>query len=355
MEKITLRGPQDVLASLPFLIGYHPRRSVVVMTLTSSGAGSALGPVARLDLPPTGRAEDAVLALVGPLLRSRPRAAVLVGYEDRPGQSDATLEALSGAFGAAGVDVVEALVVRDGHWFARRCHFGCCPAQEGSPLPHPADVPAVAALVADERAPLEHRDAVTALVGADPDASRGVAAALGLLRGQHAPDPRGRATELWARFLDVGDEGRVGPLDPAEVARLAGSLDDARWRDGLIAGLCPESLPPDLLDERTRREVDLLLAAGERDDPRTERAVAHRRVQARLLALCRAVPDDCPREAAAVCTLAACVAWAGGEGAVARDAVERALRLRPTYRLARLMEQLIALAVPPVRAPLRRV
>ena len=61
----------------------------------------------------------------------------------------------------------------------------------------------------------------------------------------------------------------------------------------------------------------------------------------RLLALCRSVPDECPAEAAAVCTVAAHVAWVDGDGAIARAAVERALRLAPDYRLAQLLEQLI--------------
>ena len=70
--------------------------------------------------------------------------------------------------------------------------------------------------------------------------------------------------------------------------------------------------------------------AGERDE------LLHR-----LLALCRSVPDECPDEAAAVCTVAAHVAWVGGDGAIARAAVERALRLAPDYRLAQLLEALI--------------
>jgi len=65
----------------------------------------------------------------------------------------------------------------------------------------------------------------------------------------------------------------------------------------------------------------------------------------RLLALCRSVPDECPDEAAAVCTVAAQVAWVGGDGAIARAAVERALRLVPGYRLAQLLERLVEIGL----------
>ena len=61
----------------------------------------------------------------------------------------------------------------------------------------------------------------------------------------------------------------------------------------------------------------------------------------RLLALCRAVPDECRAEAAAVCTVAAHVAWVEGDGALARAALDRALRLVPDYRLALLLERLV--------------
>ena len=85
--------------------------------------------------------------------------------------------------------------------------------------------------------------------------------------------------------------------------------------------------------------------SGERDD------LLHR-----LLELCRSVPDECPHEAAAVCTVTAHVAWVGGDGAIARAAVDRAVRLAPDYRLARLLEGLVdaGLRLPPVAAPRHR-
>jgi GNAT superfamily N-acetyltransferase len=67
----------------------------------------------------------------------------------------------------------------------------------------------------------------------------------------------------------------------------------------------------------------------------------HPALQGRLLEVCRAVPDACRAEAAAICTVVAHVAWAEGDGAVARAALDRALRLEPEYRLAGLLAQLV--------------
>ena len=67
------------------------------------------------------------------------------------------------------------------------------------------------------------------------------------------------------------------------------------------------------------------------------------------------MPVRCPTsaraEAAAVCTVAAHVAWVEGDGALARAAIDRALRLVPGYRLALLLERLVDAGL---RLPRRR-
>ena len=87
-------------------------------------------------------------------------------------------------------------------------------------------------------------------------------------------------------------------------------------------------------DEEALGLADRAAVAAERDE-----------LLQRLLALCRSVPDECPDEAAAVCTVAAHVAWVGGDGAIARAGVERALRLAPDYHLAQLLQRLIDLGL----------
>jgi hypothetical protein len=123
----------------------------------------------------------------------------------------------------------------------------------------------------------------------------------------------------------TGDAGWVGPEDLCERALRAERV----IRDGLAAR-----------EEQARRAEREALVA-ERDD-----------LLRRLLALCRSVPDECPAEAAAVCTVAAHVAWVAGDGAVARVAVDRARRLAPGYRLAELLERLVdtGLRLPPLPA-----
>ncbi|HET6968236.1 MAG TPA: DUF4192 family protein [Ornithinibacter sp.] len=373
---ITLRGPGDVLAVLPYQLGYHPRRCVLVVSLR----GRSVGLVARTDLPP----DDDVTAAVGPLLeplrRDGATSVIVIGYEDESDRCEPTLLALVELLEAAAIEVVDVVVVRDGRRYSPVCSQPCCPP-EGVLLPEPADVPAVAEFVVRGRSPLASRDAVEGLVAADPSLARGVADAVAAR--SRMPRRRRRAAVAWRLVLrheaeqperpghpgDPGDPGgpggggargrpgtssrggEGGGWRPQVVADAALGLSDIAWRDGLVAWLAPGVLPMSLVD----RDVVALLHAtlptwggmGSHHPPGEPsvddlRGAQERRVLLhRLLDLCRAVPDDCAAEAAAVCTVTAHVAWVEGDGAVARAAVDRALRLAPDYRLALLLVRLV--------------
>lgn len=58
------------------------------------------------------------------------------------------------------------------------------------------------------------------------------------------------------------------------------------------------------------------------------------------------LPDE---HAAPALTVLASFAWWGGNPALARVALNRALRCHPGYRLALLLEQMIDLAIRPTR------
>jgi hypothetical protein len=385
---ITLRGPGDVVAILPYQLGYHPRDSVVVISLR----GKRVGLVARADLPPDEFVGEVVASLVGPLVRDGATSVIVVGYEDDPDTSQLLLLALVEQLELAHIDVVDVAVVRDGRRYSPICSEPCCPP-DGVALPDPADVPGVAEYVALGRSPLRSRADVEGLVAPEPWRCLGVARAIA--SRARMPRRRRRSVAAWSALLDRGEKGRRPP-DRATVADLALGLADIPWRDGLIAWLVPSVLPTDKVDRAvlallgsalptwggmgpgpaghpglrvapdgdsaapagTERVADLGTHDGgairwadgdplsvERDD------LLHR-----LLALCRSVPDECPGEAAAVCTVAAHVAWVGGDGAIARAAVERALRLAPDYRLAQLLARLveIGLRLPPVTGETER-
>ncbi len=354
---ITLRGPGDVLAVLPYQLGYHPRDSIVAISLR----GRRVGLVVRTDLPPDGEAESTVAGLVEPLVRDGATSVLLVGYEDEADASSPALVALVEQVEQRGIDVVDVVVVRDGRRYSPICSEPCCPP-DGIPLPDPADVPGVAELVARGRSPLVSRDAVEALVAPDPTACEGVGDALAVRAGM--PGRRRRSAAAWRVLLRrsrTQEEPRVtgGPARPSArvVADAVLGLADIAWRDGLVAWLAPGVLPAGLLDSSVltllRRELPTWagmgmpqraaprLAVREAEAPGSDDGQERQELLQRLLALCRSVPDDRPDEAAAMCTVTAHVAWESGDGAVARAAVDRARRLAPGYRLAQLLERLV--------------
>lgn len=362
---ITLRGPGDVLAVLPYQLGYHPRDSVVVVSLR----GRQVGLVVRTDLPEEDHLGGAVSSLVGPLLRDGATSVFVAGYEEAVDASLPTLLAIVEQLERAGVDVVDVAVVRGGRRFSPICAEPCCPP-EGVALADPADVPAVAEYVARGRSPLVSRAALEGLVAPDPDRCAGVVDAVAVR--SRMPRRRRRSAAAWSVLLseEARDPARVEggralpATPPGVVADAASGLADIAWRDGLVAWLAPGVLPSAVLDSQV---VVLLRSSlptwggmgfrgrGSADTPRdavdgrgsrargsvVSEGAERQELLHRLLTLCRSIPDECPDEAAAVCTVTAHVAWVCGDGALARCAVDRALRLSPDYRLARLLERLV--------------
>ena len=424
MNPIRLRGPADVLAVLPFQLGYHPHEAVVVVAVSHR----SIGLVQRLDLPPADDVAAAVGALLPALERESPEAVLLVGYESARSSAVPVLDALRDACVQRGMDVLDRLLVRDARWYAVDCATGCCP-KDGAPLPAPEDTPAVADFVAMETAPLSDREAVTRQLDPDPVRSAEVAAAIrqagpqtswrvtgrslgksragaafGLARedasgppagaaalppppwvppfltvvggrsrkeppaevlngdlereaecaaeaaaGERARDAR-RMRQLsgWAVVCDVS-AGRppLAGLAPEEVADLALSLRDVHLRDGLIAWFSPGTLPLEALDGDLPDQLRSCLPPASWVGGRRSRgrAIAARRLQARLVELCRMLPAE---EATPALTVLAHVAWCVlGDGALARAAVERALELEPDYRLAQLVATMVNVAFRP--------
>ena len=328
METARATNPAELAVIVPYLLGFHPERSLVVLALE----GKRLGLTQRMDLVPEEHARDVVRQMIGHVARSGASTIAALAFEREPGESDPMRAELMSLVRSRVIRCVTSIVVRDGRWFDPD---SVVPRSrpEGEPLPEPSRVPAVAVFVGEGRVPLPGRESLRELVATGTsEVTEEVGSALDASAAEEVcvdPSP----VRAWRTALAPG-----GADDPEVVAEALVALRDVIWRDALIAALCPGWMPDGLLADEP---VEAARAAVTDLDP----ALALER----LATLVHAAPRD---EAAPVLTVLAQVAWSRGDGALASIALEEALAIEPGYRLADLLDRLVSSGVrtPPAAA-----
>lgn len=361
--------PRELLALVPFQLGFQPRESLVLVSLR--GPDGRVGLVARADLddvcdPVAG---PAVAARLVDHLRSDGAATVLaVVYTDdalpaavpdgsRPWVAAATVASAAEPPGVANVWVVG----RAGY---RRldCDDGlCCPAQ-GRPLEDLESTQVGAHMVLAGATVRASRDQLADLAPVpEDDRRRARAAAVAWRRARSADGLRGPAHADWLeRSLVAWHRAVEGSAAPAELGQVAAALDDVVLRDAVLVSLVPGSgrLPEKIVQEvgsppqdtstsdAVGRAVAALLdpAAGVRPDSETERGRS---------ALERVVTHHDPR-AAPGRTLLALVAWWHGDAALAAAHLDQVCG-EQDYRLARLLRTALDAGMPPGWAAVPRL
>ncbi|WP_127480445.1 DUF4192 domain-containing protein [Nocardioides pantholopis] len=294
---LTARRPEDLLAAVPVVLGFHPEDSVVLLTFGGDHQFHA-----RLDLPRSAAdVEAATAALLAPARRERVQAAALVVYagEASAAAARSAARALARRFELAGITVLDALRADGSRWFPLLGGARGVPAW-GVPY-DVSSHPFTAQAVYDGRAVLGSRADLEAGLRPDP---AGVAAVGDALAGAVACDPE-EAADVLDRHLAAGS------VPDGELAGLLLGLRDVAVRDAAWAPV--------------------------------RRAGAADHVQLWSDAVRRA-PAEVLADAAAVL---AYVAWAAGDGALAWCAIDRCLGADPANTLAGLVAELLERAVPP--------
>jgi hypothetical protein len=319
-SRVTLHTPTDLLAAVPYLLGFHPEDSVVVVGL----AGTRVVFSARADLPPPDSPPDDALAVadqLGEVLAGQHvDTALVIGYGQVAAVTRAVLP-VRHALRGYGVRVGEMLRADGGRYWSYLCEsVQCCPP-EGTPYDVSGTEVAAAATYAGkvalpDRAALE--SSLAPVEGAERDAMEVVterAAHALAASAEQAADPGRDHRRAGVRALAIAvrryaDGGR---LTDDEVARLALLLIRVDIRD-----LCWARIT----------------TAGEQLDTHLElwRDVT-RRARSDLVA--------------APATLLGYAGWRAGNGALASVAVQRALDTSPGYSLALLLQEALDRALPP--------
>lgn len=374
MERTRVSQASDLAVLLPYMFGFHPHDSVVVVALK----GKQIGVLQRHDLIPDDEnprsfAQD----LVQRAIAHEASAVVVVGYEEAKGASDPLRRAITAQARARRLPVLESIVVRDGRWYAPECRAGCCPGGGRDLLP-PDRVPAVASFVLRGCVPLTDRQEVSRQVtpGTGRLVGPGLIAATaervlaqideaggraGLtVDGPAWDDLTGRSiARAWASILRPSPQTEdINDLDEAVIAVALGSLVDRQWRDALMGALAPGSMPTERVSARYARDArcatrhcpwsdtaqltPLGIARAPIDDVERD-DVAVGAVTQRLAALIRRVD---PGDAVPLLVVLAHLSWWRGDGARAASCLEQALTVEPDYALATMMYQLVTSGVP---------
>ena len=311
-QTLRLKGPADLVAFVPYALGFHPRESLVLVGL----AGTRLVVTARLDIV------DATLEVVssacGTLRRNGATAVAGIIVTDHPDLTSEVQRHVTDAAGHAGLGVRDVLLVTGDRWYLLHNADPESFTRQGNPLETRSTAVDAAAVYAGLTV-LPSRDAFAAMFAPVPgraDLAGGLERHHGIRdrAQQDAALPAWEHSAVRALFAAqrTAQDGRMPTDDTVArfgVALRSYSVRDAVWLavdDGWLAGM----------------QLWVNLA----------RRLPH--------------PYD-----AAPLFLAGWHAYRQGNGALAGIAADLAITADPGYRAAGLLCEALACSVDPRRLP----
>lgn len=363
--------PRDVLAAVPYRLGFPPRESVVLLCLR--GPRRRLGLVLRHDLPTDPRHAPALAdELVRFALRDEPSDVLVVVYTAGPVPT-ALVDHLGDALAAAGLDAPGAWHVGPDRYRSLSCRDARCCPPEGHPVADLQSSRVGAEMVLRGVAVLPDRTAHLGDLSPLPADVLAVVERAAVRDGRPARHVTDREVRAWrTRHLTLWrgllaetpcmDGATPDPKAAGRLGRMLAGLGDVVVRDAVLLTVVPDAGPaPEMLaagrgGARLTRAVgaafgvaapaglSLVPLAG--PDPELGDAVA-----TGLRALVRAAT---PHRRAAPLTALAWVSWWRGDGAGAVDLVDLALAVGPAYPMALLVQELLRGGVAPAWADARR-
>ena len=308
----TLTSPHDLLAAIPFLIGYHPQDSLVLVALKDEAVGMAM----RVDMP-VGVSAEGYDLLASHFLRDGADGAFIVAYVGEGAvDPENVLINTSAALVRAGIDIKESLIVRNNRFRSMICSdLACCPP-EGSAIPDLGSSRIAAEhVIAGHPMPFENVDGLVQSIAAVASSFESVWAdeVQAFWVSSDSEEIQELQRDGATAIIDlVGEyrEGR-GAEDRELAARVIGRLSDIQVRDFALGSHTDESA-----DYYWAMWRDLLRIA--------------------------------PRGfVAPVACLFAAMAYERGEGALAHKGLDRGLGDDDQYSLAHLLRRVFTAGWPP--------
>ncbi|WP_328463889.1 DUF4192 domain-containing protein [Actinoplanes sp. NBC_00393] len=321
---LVIRTPSDLIAAVPYLLGYHPVDSVTMVGL--SGTRVDFG--ACYDLPPpdcsADDAREAARVIAETVARQDAASIVIVGFGPAERVTPAVLR-LTQALQTLNVRVDDAMRVTDGRWWSYLCDDPRCCSPEGTAcLPEHSVIAAEATLRGHVALP-SRRELVAQVAPVDGAARKAMVAATERARRRFtdllADDLLGEDRDAARYGRMIRRAGRTAVREAERRYRSGRTLtdDEAAWLGVLLVDKAVEDYAFDRAgpDEwRIRLWTDVL-----------------RRVE--------------PAYVAAPACLLGYSAWRSGRGALARVAVDRALREEPQHQIAAMLHNLLGYGLSP--------
>jgi hypothetical protein len=316
----TLTSPHDLLAAIPFLIGYHPTDSLVLVSLKDESIGMAM----RVDYPSNineASTYEAIEGLVHHLVREGADAALVVAYvPDTRTDGEEILGQIATVLFRSNIEIRESLLIYHGRWRSLLCTDGqCCPPQ-GRALPEISTSRVAAEQVAAGR-PMPFTDSASLADSISP-----LPLASDRTFGQNVADSA--IDPECISLHDLQREGAVAVIDLASRF-IAGSLGQNIAADQLlsakvIGGLRDIQVRDFALGSHDENTIDIYWAMW--------------------LYLLRIAPAGF---VAPVACLLAAVSYERGDGALAHRCLDRGIADDPGYSLAALLRRVFSAGWPP--------
>ena len=311
-DMTTLTSPHDLLAAIPFLIGYHPENSLVLVSLQGDQVGMAM----RVDFP-IDVAPESYDLLASHIVREGATAALIVGYvPETCVDPDPVMVSASAALVRAEIEIKESLIVRGNRYRSMICDdLSCCPP-EGTEIPD-IDTSRIAA---------EHVIAGHPMPFADV---HGLVESIAALASSHESIWQEEVQEFWIssdseEIIDAQRDGATAVIDLAGEYREGRGAEDRELVARVIGRLSDIQVRDFALGSHTEETADSFWAMW-RD-------------------LLRIAPRGF---VAPVASLFAAMAYERGEGALAHKALDRALLDDDHYSLALLLRRVFTAGWPP--------
>ncbi len=232
---IVVTEPRDLVALVPYRLGFLPADSLVLVALRDPG--SEVGLVLRVDLADVLRnGADGLEQLATHLADDGARRAVAVVYDDAPGASVPWLPVLDHVLERCGVDLLDCWHVGPHRFRSLLCvGQGCCPP-DGWPVTDLQSATVSAQMVALGVSPAASRaELLPDLRPVAPAVRRRVAARVRRTPVPHGPSARVACLHAWLRVL-----GAPAVAEERDLALALVGLGEPVVRDAVVLTCTPD-------------------------------------------------------------------------------------------------------------------